>query len=31
MWYSVDKNAVEFYESGQQVTTIDFTKYFLFN
>lgn len=31
IWYSLDKNAVELYENGQQVTEIDFRKYFLFN
>lgn len=31
IWYSLDKNAVELYDSGQQVTEIDFRKYFLFN
>lgn len=31
IWYSLDKNAVELYDNGQQVTEIDFRKYFLFN
>lgn len=31
IWYSLDKNDVELYDSGQQVTEIDFKKYFLFN
>ncbi len=31
VWYSLDKNVVELYEGGQQVTEIDFKKYFLFN
>ena len=30
-WYSLDKNVVELYESGEQVTEINFRKYFLFN
>ena len=31
IWYSIDKNIVELYDGGQQVTEIDFRKYFLFN
>jgi hypothetical protein len=31
IWYSLDKDIVELYEDGQQVTAIDFRKYFLFN
>ena len=31
IWYSIDKNVVELYDSGQQVTEIDFRKHFLFN
>ena len=31
IWYSLDKNAVALYDSSQQVTEIDFGKYFLFN
>ncbi|MBL7869462.1 MAG: hypothetical protein JNM71_15710 [Flavobacterium lindanitolerans] len=31
IWYSLNNNVVELYEDGQQVTDIDFGKYFLFN
>jgi hypothetical protein len=31
IWYSVEKNEVEFYEGGFSVTEINFRKYFLFN
>jgi hypothetical protein len=31
IWHSIANNSVELYENGQQVTEIDFRKYFLFN
>ena len=31
IWYSLDKNEVKLYDNGQQVTEIDFRKYFLLN
>jgi hypothetical protein len=31
IWYSIEKNEIEFYEDGQRVAEINFSKYFLFN
>lgn len=31
IWYSLEEDVIKFYESGQQVTEINFRKYFAFN
>ena len=31
IWYSLEKDKVELFENGNQVTEIDFSKYFMFN
>lgn len=31
IWYSLEKDEIELFENGNQVTEIDFSKYFMFN